>query len=103
MQHELGDDSFAAIFCRLRNAAIRDEAARSKFGSNLKALKGKNIQAVFATQPTVNLQESEYDSLVSGAATKSFKEVISSNKDVNTALREAQDAAVQAIQQELSK
>jgi multiple sugar transport system substrate-binding protein len=82
-----------------RVSVLKGQEYEKTFGSNLASLKGKNVPSIFMTVPTLNPSPTLYDTKVTGPIDRAFKSVVSENKDINTALREAQEAAEKAIQE----
>jgi multiple sugar transport system substrate-binding protein len=67
------------------------------YGSELSTLKGKHLDAIFKSKSAKLVYPSEYNEVVQPTLVAAFKDVILNGKDINTALREAQDAADKAI------
>lgn len=74
------------------------------YGTNLPHLKGKNVTAIVPKNiAPVSASISKYDSIASGELQLRLREVIVGNKDVNTALREADENINKKIQAEKAK
>ncbi|MEF3306857.1 ABC transporter substrate-binding protein [Paenibacillus sp. GYB003] len=80
-----------------RPSSLKSEPLRQEFGGNVSYLKGKNLMSIFMNKPAAFYTETEYDPLVKSSIMKVFDAVLNGSKDVNTALREAEEAANQAI------
>jgi multiple sugar transport system substrate-binding protein len=79
-----------------RISILKDPKMQTEFGKNLAFLKGKNVQAIFKSQPAKPAPSSEYDTLANGILNPKTKEIVA-GKDVNTALRELVDQINQKI------
>jgi multiple sugar transport system substrate-binding protein len=79
-----------------RISSLSDEKYKKLYGANLQSLQGKNVAAIFKNRFGPNAKASKYDPLVKTAINAALKKVIS-GVDVNTALREAENMANQAI------
>ncbi|CAG7637107.1 hypothetical protein PAESOLCIP111_03816 [Paenibacillus solanacearum] len=76
---------------------------QTQYGANVAYLKGKNIAGIFKSKPRkINDPLTEYDALVRSAIDAAAKE-LAAGKDVNTALREAEEKANKAIEEKLKK
>lgn len=84
-------------------SALVDPGMEKNFGANLQSLKGKNVQAIFKLKSAPLYQVSIYDSLVRAELTKAMNEVLGGSKDVNTALRDANDRANKVLEAEKKK
>jgi multiple sugar transport system substrate-binding protein len=80
-----------------RVSALTDAEVNKNYGAELSTLKGKHLDAIFKSKSAKLIAPTEYDDLVSPTLGTAFKDVILNGKDINTALREAQDAADKAI------
>ncbi|MDF2714629.1 MAG: extracellular solute-binding protein family 1 [Paenibacillus sp.] len=80
-------------------SALTDPELEKTFGSNMQALKGKNIQAIFKLKSAPLYKVTKYDPIAQEFLEKALNEVITDGKDVNTALREANEKANQKIEQ----
>lgn len=84
-----------------RNArfpVIENEKVRKEFGQNLPHLQGKNLEAVFKSKPTQATHVSKYEAHVGAILQKSIVQVASGEKDINTALRDAEEELNKKIQ-----
>jgi len=75
----------------------------SVFSENVPHLKGKNIQAFYPDKPAAIAPKTEYDSIAEKYSNTAFNQVATGQKDVVTALREANEQAAKDIQAELGK
>ncbi|MCZ8511812.1 extracellular solute-binding protein [Paenibacillus filicis] len=74
---------------------------QTQYGANVPYLKGKNIAGIFKSKPRkINDPLTEYDVLVRSAIDAQVKE-LAAGKDVNTALRAAEEAGNKAIEEKL--
>jgi multiple sugar transport system substrate-binding protein len=83
---------------------LKDPKAKASFG-DAGVWKGKNTRAFTAQTPAAPAPavRAEFKNIVEGELNKSFLSVVTGEKDMNTALREAEEAADKAIQQFLSQ
>jgi multiple sugar transport system substrate-binding protein len=82
---------------------LMDPAVLSKLGQNDPAYKGKNVSALYKLKIAPPAKSTNYDALARTALEKALRDVFQHGKDVNTALREAQEAANRAIEAEKKK
>lgn len=80
-----------------RFTALSDPAIKELYGNNIKSLKGKNIKAVFKSQFAAPIPPNKYNSIVDKEVTNSLNKVLKGEIDVNTAIREAEEAANKEI------
>jgi multiple sugar transport system substrate-binding protein len=74
-----------------RLSILKDKKIRDAFGGNLDFIKGQNIQALYKTTPTKSFVPTKYDGTAMSAINDALKEVVTGGKDVNTALRAAEE------------
>lgn len=72
------------------------------FGENLQSLKGKNIDAIFKLESAPLYKVHAYDSIVRAELAKALTEVLG-GKDINSALRDANDRANKQLDIQYSK
>lgn len=82
-----------------RVSILKDAKIRDAFGSNIEFLKNKNVQAIYKTKPAKSFTPTKYDSIASAAINEALKDIVEKGKDVNTALREADEKANQRIRE----
>jgi multiple sugar transport system substrate-binding protein len=85
-----------------RISSLADPQLRKGFATNLKSVKGKNVEGVFKTTAAKLPVVTPYDALAKPQLNNKMKEVIG-GKDINTALREAEEQANKAIQTAIGK
>jgi len=73
------------------------------FGSDIALLNGKNTKAIFYNKVAPSSQEPTLSTNAGTLVAKEFNQVIQGKKDVNTALRDAEDAASKTIQAAVGK
>jgi multiple sugar transport system substrate-binding protein len=96
-------ESQTLISHNARLSGLTDSKIRQQFGAEVPALKGKNLENALKLKPAENVAPTEFDSLVNKQLSAAKDKIIFDHVDVNTALRQAQEAADQAIQAELKK
>ncbi|MDF2661887.1 MAG: hypothetical protein K0Q94_4678 [Paenibacillus sp.] len=83
--------------------SLNNETVRKTFGSDVQALKGKNVASVFhnkiAPTPQLPMLSTNAGKLLGNE----FDAVIQGKKDVNTALRSAEETINKAIDEEIAK
>jgi multiple sugar transport system substrate-binding protein len=82
-----------------RLTVLKDEKIRNQFGANIKELAGKHIQAVTALKPAKPRPFTLYDDYVVTNLANGFTDVVTGKKDVNTALRDSEEAANKVIEE----
>jgi multiple sugar transport system substrate-binding protein len=80
-----------------RLTALADETIRKDFGADMEVLKGKNIQGALAVKPAKMIPPHEYNAIIDGLFNGTAAGLATGSKDINTLLREAQEAADKAI------
>ncbi|MEF3307103.1 hypothetical protein [Paenibacillus sp. GYB003] len=70
---------------------------QTDFAAAHDAFKGKNIQAVFKSKPVLPHKPSKHDGKASSVLYQAVKDLAAGGKDINTILRDAENAADQAI------
>lgn len=81
---------------------LKSEEVKAVFGSNVDVWEGKNIAAVTSQQPAASVPYSPYNKYAQSAIRTAMVSVILNEKDVNTALREAEEQANQQIEAEMA-
>jgi multiple sugar transport system substrate-binding protein len=80
-----------------RLTVLNDENIKKQFASELKSFQGKNVQAVFKLKQAPGTVLTDYDVELKKMIQEAAKDMAQNGKDVNTALREAQDKAVKKM------
>jgi multiple sugar transport system substrate-binding protein len=83
-----------------RNATLtvlKDQKIKEAYGANIDLLKTKNVKGIFTNDYSDPSSFSIYDSVVREFVNNAITEVGSGQSDINTALREAEEKANQAI------
>jgi multiple sugar transport system substrate-binding protein len=81
-----------------RLTALNDPEIKARYGKNAPFLNGKNLAGVFKNEPARNPPPSEYATkLVMPIVNQAAYDVADGKKDINTALKEAEEKANQAI------
>jgi len=80
-----------------RVSSLKDAKYKQAFGTDLKSLEGKNVQAIFKNKYGKNPVPTRYDTLVQKETTAALNAFIAGT-DLNTALREAEERANKAIE-----
>ncbi|MDB5084604.1 MAG: family 1 extracellular solute-binding protein [Bacilli bacterium] len=85
-----------------RIPAVEDKDIQNHFGADLKFMQGENLQGIFKGSLAKFIPATKFDSNIVPIIDKAGDAVLKGT-DVNTALRDAQDAANKAIQQQLAQ
>ncbi|MBD2861244.1 ABC transporter substrate-binding protein [Paenibacillus oceani] len=97
MAEMLSDESQLAL-SKLGNAtALSEKSIRESFGDGLVELKGKNVKALLPSKMAVPITWNNHTIVSQNAISNAFADVLLGAKDMNTALREAQEEAEKAI------
>ncbi|WP_019535185.1 ABC transporter substrate-binding protein [Paenibacillus ginsengihumi] len=82
-----------------RFSVLNNQSIRDAFGADLAFMQGKNIQAIYKTKPAKTFVPTKYDGLSMGKINTALSDIIEKGKDVNTALREAEESANKEIRE----
>jgi multiple sugar transport system substrate-binding protein len=93
----IGEEAQLEMNKRGRLSSLNDTRIRETFGANLQSMKGKNVRAVYATEGAEEPPYSENSGIVKQELGPAMKNVLSGKEDINTALRNAEERANQAI------
>ncbi|MDF2722037.1 MAG: transporter substrate-binding protein [Paenibacillus sp.] len=102
MNYVLGEENQLAASRNGRISALQAKALKDQFGQNLPFLQGKNIPALFVNASTPRNQ-GKYYGIVSPLIGPASNKLVSGEEDVNTMLRNLNQAASRAVQEEKSK
>jgi multiple sugar transport system substrate-binding protein len=80
----------------------KTEEVKKEYGNDIPVLQGKNTAAIFKMKPSPVVSHTYY-SIISSQLTKAASSVALKQKDVNTALRDAEEEATKLIAVELKK
>ncbi|MCC2685393.1 MAG: family 1 extracellular solute-binding protein [Paenibacillaceae bacterium] len=80
-----------------RLSALKDPKIKEQFGKDLKSIQGKNVASIFKSVPALSPPATDYDALANKELNAAVKKVLSNAADANSALREAEEKANQAI------
>jgi multiple sugar transport system substrate-binding protein len=86
-----------------RISVLKNQEIRNEYGKDLDYLRGKNAAALFKNKAAAPAVRTANDRLVLTPLKSKFKDVVLQKEDVNSALREAEEAANQAIQEARSQ
>ncbi|WP_158301713.1 ABC transporter substrate-binding protein [Paenibacillus mesophilus] len=87
----LSDEVQTEIARNARLPVLKANNIEQEFGKNLAYLQGKNVKAAFKTNAAKALPVSKYDSFAEEYITRAIEPVVKGEKDINTALREAEE------------
>lgn len=77
-----------------------EEEYKAHFGQEMPIFEGKNVDAIFKSQPAPKYKMTPFDSIAASEFKAAFKEVEAGTMDINSALKMANEKANQRIQQE---
>jgi multiple sugar transport system substrate-binding protein len=97
LSYLVGEEAQSEMNKRGRLSSLKDTKIRETFGANLSSMKGKNIRAVYATEGAEEPPYSDNTSIVKKELGPAIKNVLNGKEDINTALRNAEERANQAI------
>jgi multiple sugar transport system substrate-binding protein len=80
-----------------RFTALNDQSIKEMYGRNMKSLQGKNIKAVFKSQFAAPVPPHKNAAFVMPHVNASLTRAINGEIDINTAIREAEEAANKEI------
>jgi multiple sugar transport system substrate-binding protein len=83
-------------------SVLTDPEMNKHFGESMTIFNGKHIEAIFKSKPAPKYPMTKYDSIAMDEFNKAFNDVEAGNKDINTALRAANESANQKIQEKLA-
>lgn len=86
-----------------RFTSLKSEAIRNRYGVNMKSMQGKNISVVFKSEFAPPFTPTPYDAFVNTQLNEAVKKLVAGAADVNTLIREAEEAANKNIEAELKK
>jgi multiple sugar transport system substrate-binding protein len=89
-QTKLSSDGFGPV--------VTSAAVQKAFGTAVPGLKGKNLQSAFLLKPAPKVTDTPYTGEAVRISRQKFKEMIDNHKDVNTTLRETEEAINQYIE-----
>lgn len=94
----LSDEVQTEVARNARLPVLKANNIEEEFGKNLPYLQGKNLKAAFKTTPAKALPVSKYDSFAEEYITRAIEPVVKGEKDINTALREAEEQILKNIE-----
>lgn len=86
-----------AILEGTRHTVLKDETVRQAFGSKSEILAGKNVTALQILQHSPPLASNAYAAVATGALQDAIVAIVAGETDINTALREAEEAANRTV------
>jgi multiple sugar transport system substrate-binding protein len=81
-----------------RLTALTDRQIREQFGQGMESMKGKNVKGMLALPFAIGAKYTIYDNVAGKYLDQAATAVANGQKDVNTALREAQEQANKEIE-----
>ncbi|MDF2724815.1 MAG: family 1 extracellular solute-binding protein [Paenibacillus sp.] len=102
--HAILSEETAVAAARVgRIPAVKLPQLEKEFGAEVTVYKGKNIAGIFKSSNAVAAPQYQYDDMVRSQINRAFTDVFNGTVDINTALRQAEERANQAIAAELEK
>ncbi|CAG7643045.1 ABC transporter substrate-binding protein [Paenibacillus allorhizosphaerae] len=96
----LSEEAQTALSKNGRLSPLQDPKIKMSFAVDANVFAGKNLQAIFKTSPSPLPDYSIWKAIADPFLNDAAKEVAVNKKDINTALREAEEKANLAIQKE---
>ncbi|MBD2865388.1 ABC transporter substrate-binding protein [Paenibacillus oceani] len=87
----------------LRLTALKSEEVRKATGKDYPSIANKNLKALYANKLAPTKEASKYDEIARKALTTYFSQYVQGQKDLNTALREAEEDVNKKIAEEMAK
>jgi multiple sugar transport system substrate-binding protein len=84
-------------------SSLNDPKMKDEFGKAVESLKGKNVKGVLKNPPADSVPPNKYEDLVNGELNKIVGKVLGGTIDINSALRQAEEAANKAIASDMGK
>jgi multiple sugar transport system substrate-binding protein len=100
METLIGKEAQMAMNRGTRLTVLQDPALKKQFASDLGLFAGRNLEGVFKVKPAPYEIASPYDAAINKIMETSMKDVATNGLDVNTALRNANEAANKEIEQQ---
>ncbi|CAG7623650.1 hypothetical protein PAESOLCIP111_02546 [Paenibacillus solanacearum] len=91
------------VSANARISSIPDKTIQANYAKNFESYKGKKVQNIFLTKQTPQQKSSNYGSKASSIVREEQKNMALGLKDVNTALKDAQERALKNVEEEKSK
>jgi multiple sugar transport system substrate-binding protein len=85
-----------------RLTVLADESLTKDFLADVEMMKGKNIQGALKVKSAKMVPPNPYTVIVAGKLNAAVNQMISGKKDLNTIIRETQEEAEKAVEQELA-
>lgn len=82
---------------------LQQDEVLQEYGKNFAYLEGKNLRATFPSNPANIFPLTRFQPLTAAALDEAFKNVVLGIKDMNTALRDADESINRKIEEELAK
>ncbi|CAG7646192.1 ABC transporter substrate-binding protein [Paenibacillus allorhizosphaerae] len=99
----LSDEVQTEVAKNARLPVLKGKSIEQSFGTNLPYLQGKNVQAAFKSSAAKALPVSKYDSYAEGLMSSNITPVVKGEKDINTILRESEEAINKYIETNRTK
>jgi multiple sugar transport system substrate-binding protein len=100
LQFAMSDEVQLASAKSGKQTGLNNAEIRKQYATDLPYTKGKNIQGIFKSKSAKHEDYYDYNAYVYEAIDKGFKEVFAGTTDINSALRQAEEAANLKIEQE---
>lgn len=99
----LSDEVQTEVARNGRFPVLTGKSIEQEFGKNLPYLQGKHLQAAFLSQPAKALPVSKYDAFAEPYMSGAIGPVVKGEKDINTVLRESEEAINKNIEENRQK
>jgi multiple sugar transport system substrate-binding protein len=91
------------VSANARISSIPNKAIQDNYAKNFESYKGKNVQNIFLTKQTPSQKPSNYGSKATSIIRDEQKNMALGTKDMNTALKDAQEKALANVLEEKAK
>jgi multiple sugar transport system substrate-binding protein len=98
-----GEEVQTTITKNGRLTVLNNDAIKNQFGGELAVMKGKDLTAALKSKPARMVTPTDYDVISSTLLAQGLSSMLANKKDLNTALRDAQEAADKKIAEERAK
>lgn len=103
IQYLLSDEVQAIMARQGRLPIVKNEEVRKEYAKDLKGMEGKNLAAFFKDTLGEPVPTTKFDSIAKTAVNSAFNQAGTNVLDVNTALRQAEEAINKQIEAEKAK
>ncbi|MDQ1913986.1 extracellular solute-binding protein [Paenibacillus sp. GD4] len=100
LQTLVSEEAQKAMNKGMRLTVLKDQNLKKQFASDTKLYEGKNLEGIFKVKPAPLPEATKFDVKIYPFLKEAAKGVATEKKDINTALREAEEKADKFIKEE---